>query len=82
MVKVSFAAHLPKTVGVRESQVEASSVRALLRALSRQHGKPFDAVAGGCKVLVNGTKVAFLEGEGTSLADGDEVVLLPPLAGG
>ena len=82
MIKVSFAAHLPQSIGVRETQVEASSVRALLRSLSRQHGRPFDDVVRSCKVIVNGTNVAFLQGEGTPLSDGEEVVLLPPLAGG
>jgi len=82
MIKVSFAAHLPKAVGVHQTQVDASSVRALLRALSKQHGRAFDDVVGSCKVIVNGTNVAFLQGEGTALSDGDEVVLLPPLAGG
>ncbi|MBI5498986.1 MAG: MoaD/ThiS family protein [Deltaproteobacteria bacterium] len=82
MIKVSFAAHLPRTLGAREAQVEASTVRGLLRALSKRHGKPFDDAVGSCKVIVNGTNVAFLKGEGTALADGDEVVLLPPLAGG
>ena len=82
MIKVSFAAHLSKSIGVRETQVDASSVRALLRSLSRQHGRSFDEVVGSCKVIVNGTNVAFLQGEGTTLSDGDEVVLLPPLAGG
>lgn len=82
MVRVQFASHLGRTLGVREARVEADSVRALLRELSRTHGRPFDEAVRSCKVIVNGTNVAFLRGEGTRLSDGDEVVLLPPLAGG
>jgi molybdopterin converting factor small subunit len=82
MIHVSFASHLGRTLGVRETRVDADSVRALLRALSRAHGRPFDEAVKSCKVIVNGTNVAFLQGEGTRLGDGDEVVLLPPLAGG
>jgi len=82
MVRVQFASHLGRTLGVREARVEAGSVRELLRELSRIHGRPFDEAVRSCKVIVNGTNVAFLRGEGTRLADGDEVVLLPPLSGG
>lgn len=82
MVHVQFASHLGRTLGLREAQVDADSVRALLRALSRTHGPAFDEAVRSCKVIVNGTNVAFLQAEGTKLADGDEVVLLPPLAGG
>ncbi len=82
MIKVTFASHLARTLDVREVEVQAGSVRALLRELSRRHGRAFDDAVGSCKVIVNGTNVAFLQGEGTKLADGDEVTLLPPLAGG
>jgi molybdopterin synthase sulfur carrier subunit len=82
MVHVQFASHLGRTLGVRETRLAADSVRALLGALSQAHGRAFDDAVGSCKVIVNGTNVAFLKGEGTRLADGDEVVLLPPLGGG
>jgi molybdopterin converting factor small subunit len=82
MIKVLFASHLGRALGVREAQVPADSVRALLRELSRRHGAAFVEAVKTCKVIVNGTNVAFLQGEGTRLADGDEVTLLPPLAGG
>ena len=82
MIKVQFASHLGRTLGVRETQATGDSVRALLKDLSRRHGAAFDEAVKTCKVIVNGTNVAFLQGEGTQLADGDEVTLLPPLAGG
>jgi len=82
MIKVSFAFHLRRTLGTDGVEVDADSVRAMLRELSRRYGRPFDEAVGTCKVIVNGTNVAFLRGEATRLADGDEVALLPPLAGG
>ena len=40
-------------------------------------------VAGGdLAVLVNGKSIQLLEGVGTTLHEGDEVVFLPPAAGG
>jgi MoaD family protein len=82
VVKVRLLTHLGRAVGVQETGVEADTVGRLLAALSKQYGKPFDAQIKSCKVLVNGTNVAFLKGTGTKLADGDEVVLMPPMAGG
>ena len=40
-------------------------------------------VSGGdLAILVNGRNIDLLEGPGTVLRDGDEVVILPPAAGG
>ena len=82
MVKVRLLSHLAQAVGVHETTVEADTVGRLLKTLSQQYGDPFDARVKAGKVLVNGTNVAFLKGTGTKLAEGDEVVLLPPMAGG
>jgi len=82
MVKVEFASHLAKALGTRATELKVSSVRELLKALSSQFGQPFDERVKVCKVIVNGTSVAFLKGRGTPLHDGDSVVLLPPVAGG
>jgi molybdopterin converting factor small subunit len=82
MVKVEFASHLAKALETRETQVEAATVRQLLKALSKAYGEPFDLRIGVCKVIVNGTSVAFLKGKGTRLQDGDRVTVLPPVGGG
>jgi molybdopterin converting factor small subunit len=37
---------------------------------------------GDLAILVNGRNIALLDGVKTALWDGDEVVLLPPTAGG
>lgn len=82
MVKVKLLSHLGRAVGVQETAVDADSVGRLLSILSKQYGTPFDTHVRMCKVLVNGTNVAFLKDTRTKLADGDEVVLMPPMAGG
>jgi MoaD family protein len=82
VIKVKMLTHLARAVGAQEAEVQADTVGKVLSALSKQYGAPFDAQVKTCKVLVNGTNVAFLKGTGTKLADGDEVVLMPPMAGG
>ena len=82
MVKVEFASHLAKALDSRGVELEVGSVRQLLTELSARFGAPFDERAKVCKVIVNGTSVAFLKGKRTPLADGDRVTLLPPVAGG
>jgi molybdopterin converting factor small subunit len=82
MIKVHLVAWLGHELGVNEVEVEAPTVSKLLKELSARFGQPFDSRARVCKVIVNGTNVAFLKGGGTRLADGDDVTLLPPLAGG
>ena len=82
MVNVEFASHLANALDSRGTTLEATSVRQLLKALSKQYGAPFDERVKVCKVIVNGTSVAFLQGKGTPLHDGDRVVILPPVAGG
>ena len=42
----------------------------------------FKVTGGDLAVLVNGKSIQLLEGVGTTLQDGDEVVYLPPAAGG
>jgi MoaD family protein len=42
----------------------------------------FKVTGGDLAVLVNGKSIQLLEGVGTTLHDGDEVVILPPAAGG
>ena len=82
MVRVKLLSYLGQEVGVAEAQVDAPSVGRMLAALSARFGKPFDRHAKRCKVIVNGENVAFLKAGATPLKDGDEVALLPPLAGG
>jgi MoaD family protein len=82
VIKVKLLTHLGRAVGVGEAEIDADTVSHLLSALSKQYGAPFDGLIKSCKILVNGTNVAFLKGTGTRLAGGDEVALMPPMGGG
>ncbi len=50
----------------------------------KRHGYLGNFKVGGSElaILVNGRNIALLDGVGTVLKDGDEVVILPPSAGG
>jgi MoaD family protein len=66
------------------------TVKSLLEMLSERFGEKFDVEvldADGLpkktvKIFVNGRDIDFLDGLSTVLKDGDEVALVPPVAGG
>ncbi len=82
MIEVKFYSHLRRALGTREVQVEAASVGELFDQLTARYGEPFTERAGRCKVFVNGTHAGLNRGRRTKLQPGDEVVFLPPVAGG
>lgn len=68
---------------------EGASVRTITSGLSKKAGMKRYGYLGRYKldgselaILVNGRNIALLDGVETALRDGDEVVLLPPSAGG
>ncbi|WP_148682396.1 ubiquitin-like small modifier protein 1 [Pyrobaculum neutrophilum] len=91
-VRVKFLATLYERTGVLKTEVEipeGSSVRDLIKILdSRFRGLESELLdeSGGLKpmynVLVNGRAVEWLNGLATALREGDEVVFIPPAAGG
>jgi molybdopterin synthase sulfur carrier subunit len=62
----------------------------LLKTLAKKFGNAFqkqvlvneDALSPYVKVLVNGMDIESLNGMETKLKDGDEVAIIPPVAGG
>jgi len=80
-VKVHTILGLVKVVGGRDVEMrltQGSTVGDLLGTLDARAQVPLPFV----RVMVNGRQVEFLEGTDTVLHDGDEILLLPPAAGG
>ena len=72
-----------------EAQVNGATVGEALDALYRQHGELRARMAdddGGLRRFVNvylgGEDIRFLDGLETKVADGDELTILPAVAGG
>ena len=72
-----------------EAKVEGATVGEALSSLYEQHGELRTRIAddgGGLRRFVNvylgGEDIRFLEGLETPIADGDELTILPAVAGG
>jgi len=76
------------TGGEAEASVEGATVGQVLDALYDRFGELRDRIAqdGGLRRFVNvyigGEDIRFLDGLDTDVADGDEVTILPAVAGG
>ena len=75
-----FAA-MAELVGAREITFEATTVREFLDAAGERYGKPFQDLLLRCTVLLNGEQVRAV-GLDLPLQEGDELAILPPVAGG
>ena len=77
------------TKGAADVQVKADTVIDLIEDLERQHPGLRDRLVEEngelrrfINIYVNQEDIRFLQGEKTSLKDGDEVVIVPAIAGG
>jgi len=76
------------TGGESTAEVEGSTVGEVLEALYRRYGELRSRIAedGGLRRFVNvyvrGEDIRFLDGLDTTVKDGDEVTILPAVAGG
>jgi len=76
------------TEGEASAQVDGSTVGEVLDALYERYGELRSRIAedGGLRRFVNvyvgGEDIRFLDGLQTPVADGDEVTILPAVAGG
>ena len=75
MITVKLFGLVRLETGIRELHVEANNVRQLQKALSNHI--PEEKIK-GCVLLVNGKQASRF----TKLQDGDQVMLMPPVAGG
>ena len=89
-VKVLIPTPLRKLTADEETvQAEADSIATLMQALDARHpgigGRLLDDQGNlrrFVNLYVNGEDVRFLQGKETSLKDGDEVSIVPAIAGG
>ncbi len=72
-----------------EAKVDGATVGEALAALYDRHGELRDRVADGdgdlrrfVNVYLDGEDIRFLDGLATPVADGDELTILPAVAGG
>lgn len=90
MVKVRIPTPLQKlTNNQREVEAEASDIRGLLESLEKQFPGIKERICDeqGClrrfvNIYVNNEDVRFLKGEETELKDGDQISIIPAIAGG
>ena len=75
MITVRLFGLVRLETGIKELQVEADNVRQLQKVLTRWI--PEEKIK-GCVLLVNGKQTNRF----TKLKDGDQVMLMPPVAGG
>ena len=75
--------------GAAEAQADGGTVGEVLEGLYAQHGELRDRIAGDdgelrrfVNVYLKGEDIRFLDGLATPVADGDEVTILPAVAGG
>ena len=75
--------------GAAEAEAEGGTVGEVLEALYSRHGELRDRMAGEdgelrrfVNVYLKGEDIRFLDGLATPVADGDEVTILPAVAGG
>ncbi|MBI3746595.1 MAG: MoaD/ThiS family protein [Chloroflexi bacterium] len=79
----------PAVAGAKSLELPGSSVRDLVTALLERHPglggqllTPDGELNRFVNVYVNGQDIRYLDGLATPVADGDEVRLLPAMAGG
>ena len=75
MITVKLFGLVRVETGIKQLQVEAANVRQLQKELSQYI--PEEAIK-GCVLLVNGKRANRF----TKLTSGDQVMLMPPVAGG
>ena len=88
LVSVRLFANLREIVGQPRVVLEANTVREVLQALRSEHPalQPLLCEGGEVRpyitILVNGENIRDLKALATSLSDGDEVAIFPPVSGG
>jgi sulfur-carrier protein len=79
-VRLLFFARAREAAGRRDDTVDAATLGDVLAVLRERYGPDFTAVLDGSRVWINGDEPGA--GAATTLAEGDEVAILPPVSGG
>ena len=90
MVKVRIPTPLrPVTKGQGEVQAEGANITEMIEGLNTAHPGPKDRLCDEngelrrfVNIYVNEEDIRFLKGKDTALKDGDEVSIVPAIAGG
>ena len=90
MIKVRIPTPLrPLTKGLGEVETDATSITAMIDTLNNAHPGIKDRLCDDTgelrrfvNIYVNEEDIRFLKGKETSLKDGDEVSIVPAIAGG
>lgn len=75
MITVKLFGLVRLETGIKELQIDAANVKELKRELSRHI--PEEKIK-GCVLLINGKQASRF----TKVKEGDQVMLMPPVAGG
>ena len=79
MATVRYFAAAAEAAGTDEEVVDATSVGALLDAVTSAHGAALERVIARCSLVLRGQRVDDVT---TPLTDADTLDVLPPFAGG
>ena len=82
MIKVRYRAQLAALTGIAGEEIEAASVKDLLRGIGRRFSPETEKLAKSMLIAVNGESILHLGHYRTPLRDGDEVSFLPICGGG
>lgn len=82
MAQIKFFSILQGRLGTENDEMAVHNVNELLRELDAKYGKSFTEIKNQCKIFVNGDNIGLAKGLRTPLKADDEVVFLPPTAGG
>ena len=93
-VRISTILTLKEILGQRETEMSVpggSTLEALLAIMIKTWGEKLSSfllepesgqVRSYIRLMVNGQDIGFLNGMETALQEGDEILILPPVAGG
>jgi MoaD family protein len=81
-ITVRYRAHLAALTAIAAEQIDAATVKDVLRHIKTRFGTEAEKLAKTMLIAVNGESILHLARFKTALQDGDEVSFLPICGGG